>query len=220
MGRPPKGIFIAGTDTGVGKTYVAAGIAAALRAKGVNVGVFKPFESGIGSGHEDYKQLKEASGSQDPDDWICPYRFEEAIAPAVAAERAGVEIDWCKMTDCFESIAIKHDFMIVEGAGGLLVPLAEGKTNIDLIRECEFPVLLVARLGLGTINHTLLSLECLNAQRIPCVGVVLNQTTSNAGLAEETNPKVLEKILPRPLLGVIPFGQKPEDGLIKKIFGE
>lgn len=206
MGKQPKGLFIAGTDTGVGKTFVACGLAAAARARGVDVGVFKPFESGVGAGHSDVKQLKEASGSKDPHDWINPYRFEEALATAVAAERAGVAIDWCRMTDCFESIAIKHDFTIVEGAGGLLVPLAEGKTNIDLIRECEFPVLLVARLGLGTINHTLLSLECLKAHEISCVGVVLNQTTETAGIAEETNPGVLRKLTPVPVLGIVPFG--------------
>ncbi len=202
-----KGIFVAGTDTGVGKTFIAGGLAAALRKKGVNVGVFKPFESGVGSGHEDYKYLREMSGSQDPDDWICPYRFDEALAPEVAAKRAGVEIDWCRMTDCFESISVKHDFVIVEGSGGLLVPLVEGKTNIELIRECELPVVLVARLGLGTINHTLLSLECLKSRKISCTGVVLNQTTETVGIAEETNPKVLTD-LGVSILGLIPFSRK------------
>jgi dethiobiotin synthetase len=216
----PKGLFIAGTDTGVGKTFIAAGLASALRAKGVNVGVFKPFESGVGTGHADYRLLKEAAGSKDPDDWICPYRFEEALAPQVAAERAGVEIDWCHVTDCFESIAIKHDFVIVEGAGGLLVPLAEGKTNIDLVKECEFPVLLVARLGLGTINHTLLSLEALERRKIFCDGVVLNQTTETRGVAEETNPEVLRKLSPAPILAAIPFGKTPKkvwDDLLVKV---
>lgn len=210
MGKIPKGLFIAGTDTAVGKTYVAAGLAAALRKKGANVGVFKPFESGIGSGHEDYKILKEASGSTDPDDWICPYRFEEALAPAVAAERAGVEIDWCGVTDAFESIAVKHEVVIVEGAGGLLVPLTKEKTNLDLIRECEFPVLLVARLGLGTINHTLLSLEALAARKILCAGVVLNQTTEQKGLAEETNPKALSQLVSVPVWGVVPYYSQPD----------
>src|SRR3990167_6399313 len=96
-----KGLFIAGTDTEVGKTFVAGGLAQALRQEKVNVGVFKPFESGVGSGHEDYIYLKEMSGSSDSDDWICPYRFEEALAPAIAAERAGIMIDWCHVTDCF-----------------------------------------------------------------------------------------------------------------------
>ncbi len=203
-----QGIFIAGTDTGVGKTFVAGGIAAALKKQGVNVGVFKPFESGVGAGHEDYKYLKKMAGSTDPDDEICPYRFEEALAPSVAAQRAGVEIDWCRVTDCFEAISTKHDFVIVEGAGGLLVPLAPGKTNIDLIKECEFPVVLVARLGLGTINHTLLSLECLQSKKIPCVGVVLNQTTETTGIAEETNPKVLPELSSVPILDVLKFNQR------------
>lgn len=217
MGRRSKGIFVAGTDTAVGKTYVAAGLAAALRARGVNVGVFKPFESGIGSGHSDLSILKQASGSTDPDDWISPYRFEEALASAVAAERAGVEIDWCGVTDAFESIAIKHDFVIVEGAGGLLVPLAPGKTNIDLIRECEFPVLLVARLGLGTINHTLLSLEALAARKIACVGVVLNQTTAEKGVAEETNPGALRGLMPVPLLGTLSYGETKDSEVFKTL---
>jgi dethiobiotin synthetase len=212
-----KGIFIAGTDTSVGKTHVAGGLAAALRAQGKDVGVFKPFESGVGSGHADYQYLKEISGSRDPDEWICPYRFEEALAPMVAAERAGIAIDWCVVTDCFESIAVKHDFVIVEGAGGLLVPLAEGKTNLDLIRECEFPVLLVARLGLGTINHTLLSLEALATRKIECIGIVLNQTTETAGVAEETNPSVLEKLANVPVLGTVPFQKKPETGVFERI---
>ena len=220
MGRQLKGLFIAGTDTGVGKTFVACGLAAALKAKGINVGVFKPFESGVGSGHADYKQLKEASGSKDPDHWICPYRFEEALAPAVAAERTGIEIDWCRVTDCFESIATKHDFMIVEGAGGLLVPLAPEKTNIDLIRECGFPVLLVARLGLGTINHTLLSLGYLKVQKIACAGVVLNQTTERSGLAEETNPSILKRLSPAPILGVIPFNAEIDLRLFEGILSE
>jgi len=217
MGRQPKGIFVAGTDTAVGKTYVAVGLAAALRKKGVNVGVFKPFESGTGSGHEDFRLLKEASGSADPDDWICPYRFAEALAPAVAAKRAGAEIDWCHVTDCFESIAIKHDFVITEGSGGLLVPLAENKTNIDLIKECEFPVLLVARLGLGTINHTLLSLEALAARKIPCAGVVLNQTHPEMGVAEATNPGELTRIASVPILGVVPWQATADNPVWSKI---
>ena len=209
--------FDSNVDTAVGKTFIAGSIAAALKAKKVNVGVFKPFESGVSSGHEDYKYLKKMSGSEDPDDWICPYRFTEALAPAVAAERAGVEIDWCRMTDCFESIATRHNFMIVEGSGGLLVPLAPGKTNIDLIHECEFPVLLVARLGLGTLNHTLLSLECLQSHKIPCAGIILNQLTPTTGIAEETNPDVLKKMSPISVLGIVPFMKNLDLKVFEKI---
>lgn len=206
-----RGIFIAGTDTGVGKTFVAGGLAAALQKKGVDVGVFKPFESGTGSGHEDYKLLKKMAGVDDPNELICPYRFEEALAPAVAAGRAGVEIEWGRVMDSFRSVASRHDFVIVEGAGGLLVPLAPGKTNIDLIRDCGLPVLLVARLGLGTINHTLLSLECLRSRNIPCLGIVLNQTTERGGIAEEINPKVITGFSPVPVIATVPF--KPDPGI-------
>lgn len=205
-----KGIFITGTDTGVGKTFVAGGLAQALKRRGVDVGVFKPFECGADTGHSDSAVLKIKSGVQDSIQWISPCRFDEPLAPLVAAERSGIEIDWCGMTDSFEAIATKHQFMIVEGCGGLLVPLAPQKTNIDLIRECEFPVMLVARLGLGTINHTLLSLECLDHHKIPCLGVVLNQTTPEKGLAEETNPEVLKKLMKVPLLEVLPYQARDE----------
>ncbi len=213
-----RGLFIAGTDTGVGKTLVAGGIARALKKRGVDVGVFKPFESGISSGHSDSEYLKRMAGVNDPIDWISPCRFEEALAPWVAAERAGAEINWCGMTDGLEAIATRHKFMIVEGCGGLLVPLTEHKTNIDLIRECEFPVLLVARLGLGTINHTLLSLECLQHNKIPCLGVVLNQTTADKGGAEETNPDILNRLMKVPLLSVLPY--QSDESEFEKLSGE
>lgn len=210
-----KGIFIAGTDTGVGKTYVAGGLARAFREQGVNVGVFKPFESGLKEGHGDFRFLKEMAGVSDPDYEICPNQYEESLAPAVAAERAGREVDWCGMTDCFESLATKHSFLVVEGAGGLFVPLADQKTNFDLIKECEFPVVLVARLGLGTINHTLLSLEALAHRGLKCLGVILNQTTSEKTLADETNPEVLKKMMPiyklGPLLGIVPFDDQKKE---------
>ncbi len=211
-----KGLFIAGTDTAVGKTYVAGGFAKALRQQGVNVGVFKPFESGLKEGHADFRYLKEMAGVSDPDHEICPNQFSESIAPGVAAEREGREINWCDVTDSFEVLATKHSFLIVEGAGGLLVPLAPGKTNIDLIKACEFPVLLVARLGLGTINHTLLSLEALERRNIPCVGVVLNRTTSKKTLAEETNPKAL-KDLGVNVLGIVPFGKETSPEYFEEI---
>lgn len=200
-----QGLFITGTDTAVGKTFVAGGLIAALRRRGIDVGVFKPFESGVASGHSDSEYLREKAGVTDPLEWISPCRFDEALAPLVASERAGIEVNWCAITDGFEAIATRHKFVVVEGCGGLLVPLAEGKTNIDLIRECEFPVILIGRLGLGTINHTLLSLECLERRKIECLGVILNQTTPEKSLAEETNPEVLRQLMSAPLLGIVPF---------------
>lgn len=212
-----KGIFIAGTDTAVGKTFVAVGLAVALRKKGVDIGVFKPFESGVSSGHGDSEYLKKMADVSDPIDLISPFRFQEALAPLVAAKRAGQGIDWHKVTDCFEALSTRHKFLIVEGCGGLLVPLAPGKTNIDLVRECGFPVLLVARLGLGTINHTLLSLECLESKKISCLGVVLNQTTESKGIAEETNPEVLKSLVSVPMLGVISFNAVPSSSVFSAL---
>lgn len=213
-----KGIFIAGTDTGVGKTYVAGGLARAFREQGVGVGVFKPFESGLKEGQGDFRYLKEMAGVNDPDHEICPNQFEEPLAPAVAAQREGSDINWCEMTDCFEALATKHSFLIVEGAGGLWVPLTDQKTNFDLIKECEFPVLLVARLGLGTINHTLLSLEALARRGLKCLGVILNQTTPEKTLADETNPETLLKMISvynlnpiSGIVGIVPFSDEKKE---------
>ena len=154
-------------------------------------------------------------GVADADDLICPYHFAEALAPTVAAERAGITIEWSRVLQSYATLRERHACMIVEGSGGLLVPLAPGKghwpkTNIDLIRELGLPVLLVGRLGLGTINHTLLSLQCLRQNHLSCVGVVLNQTTEKIGLAEATNPETLSKMMVgaqnfEPLLEVISF---------------
>ncbi len=213
-----RGIFITGTDTAVGKTYVAGGLARALRHRGMDVGVFKPFESGIQAGREDFRYLKEMAGVADEDHEICPHPFAEPLAPKIAADREGRKIHWRETMGCFQALSKRHSLLIVEGAGGLWVPLAERKTNFDLIAECAFPVVLVARLGLGTINHTLLSLEALAARKIPCLGVVLNQTTPKKSLADETNPDVLKKMMSVPLLATFPF-QKGADEHLRVFIG-
>ena len=176
---PSKGLFITGTDTGVGKTIVAGGLAAILRAEGVNVGVMKPAETGCASAEgdlvpSDAKFLRAMSGVEDPLDTIVPYRFREPLAPGVAAALEGVHISIEKLQKQFETISARYDFTLVEGAGGLLVPL-EGKTlMLDLIKLLAIPALVVARADLGTINHTLLTIRCAHSENVPLAGIVLN----------------------------------------------
>lgn len=203
------GIFITGTDTGVGKTYVACGIASALRDRGVNVGVMKPAETGCRrrSGDlipGDSMRLMKAAGVKDPVSLVNPYRFRKPLAPLVAAEMERKAIDMRKIQKSFEALSQKHDFIIVEGAGGIMVPLRMEALYLDLAGILGLPVLIVAQPGLGTVNHTLLTAAVLNHRRIPIAGVVINHAIRvKRGPAERTNPAVIETLTGMKVLGII-----------------
>lgn len=201
-------LFVAGTDTGVGKSAVATALCRALAARGLRVGVFKPAETGCADPARpaDALALIEASGCRAPLATVCPYRFREPLAPAVAARREGRAVDAAVLDARLAEIRAGHDLVVCEGAGGLLVPLAEGILSADWIGSADLPVLLVARLGLGTINHTLLSARYLRERGIPLLGTVLSATDAGAGPAEETNPEVLAGHPEVGLLGVLPHG--------------
>ncbi len=194
----------------MGKTLVAGGIAAALRSRGVDVGVMKPVESGclMVGGHlaaGDAAFLKDMAGCEDDMELINPYAFEEPLTPALAAERAGVEIDLRRIRSCFDTLAERHEVMLVEGAGGLLSPLWKDLAMASLTRELRLPLLLVCRAGLGTINHTLLSLYYAREEGIPVMGLVMNHTAPEEGLAEALNPESVRRWSKTALLGVVPF---------------
>ena len=218
-----KGLFITGTDTGVGKTYVATGLADAMRRMGIDVGVMKPAESGcsIRRGQlvpVDALSLLKASGAGDPLDLVNPYRFREPLAPAVAAERSAVAISIPLIVRSFRRLAARHDLMFVEGAGGILVPLAGRMTFLDLAKRLELPALIVSRPGLGTINHTLLTVLALRSQNVPVAGIVINDCKGGrTGVAELTSPAVIERLAGVPLIGRIRKGQKDMQVLAKAL---
>lgn len=221
MNNIRNGIFVTGTDTGVGKTLVAGGIAAALREKGVNVGVMKPVETGCvrKDGHlipEDALFLKEMAGCRDEMELINPYAFEEALTPALAAERAGVEIDLKRIKSALTALLERHEVVLIEGAGGLLVPLWKDKLMADLAKEPGLPLLIVARASLGTINHTLLSLYYARREDIPVLGLVINSTLPAMGLAESLNNEALQRWGRVPLLGTIPYIPSPTGDSIRR----
>lgn len=204
-----KNIFVTGTDTGVGKTAVSCGLAAYLSLrKGCNVGVMKPFESGnAASGREmtgDAWALKAASGSADDIRDINPYNFKAPLAPEAAAMRENADIEVGRVTSAYRELCGRHDVVIVEGAGGILVPIKEGYFYSDLMADLAAPVVIVSRLTLGTINHTLLSCRYLKAVGVAVSGVILNDMTGEKDIASETNPSMLEKYLEVPLLGIFP----------------
>ncbi len=220
-----QGIFITGTDTGVGKTLVAGALAAAARRSGARVGVFKPCESGCGqpdgSLHApDAAFLQRMSGSSAPLDQICPYRLREALAPAIAAEREHVNISPHHIQKIYRELREKNDIMIVEGAGGLLVPMADGVLTLDLIRQLALPVVVVARLSLGTINHCLLTVRQIQAAGLPLIGIIFNRTLAQDTAAEQTNSAVLQRYTDAPVLGCLPFlnpSQQQDPAVMAKV---
>jgi len=205
-----RGLFITGTDTEVGKTIVTGGLAAILREEGYRVGVMKPAESGCAEKDgvllpADAEFLREMSGTNDPLDTIVPYRFKEPLAPAVAAEQEGVLIDIDKLVRNFEELSCHHDFVLVEGAGGLLVPLCRDFLMADLIKLLKVPLLIISRANLGTINHTLLTVRYAQAEQINIKGIVINNLSPERTLASETNPGVIANLCDVPLWGTLPY---------------
>jgi len=217
-----KTLFIAGTDTNVGKTVVAGALAAFLRGRGCQVGVMKPLESGCLSGvrskgrgkaltKSDSLYLKEMAGTEDDLDLINTYAFEAPLAPGMAAELEGVPIQLERILENFQKLSMIHELLIVEGAGGLLVPIGEGKMVVDLIKMMEAPVLLVGRASLGTVNHTLLSISLLKSRGIKVAGFVLNHPTKSADLSERYNTTTLKRFTEVPCWGEFPYLRNLKD---------
>ena len=204
------GIFITSTDTGVGKTFFACGLAALLKNSGYRVGVMKPAETGCVEKDgklfpEDAVRLKEASGCGVPLEKICPYALRDALAPSVAADREGVRIDIDRLISIYTEISSAHDVTIVEGAGGLLVPLLPSYTFADFVRVVKLPLLVVAANRLGVINHLLLTLEHASCKGLRVLGYVLNQLERETSLAAETNREALSALTAVPCAGELPY---------------
>lgn len=209
-----NGFFITGTDTGVGKTVVAGAIAAYLKRQGVRVGVMKPIASGCFTRGgrlvaEDSLFLQKCAGVEDSMEVITPVCLKNPLAPYVAAQIEKRKVSFAHIQKQFNFLKKRYDTLIVEGVGGLLVPLAKNKTGVDLIKMTRFPAIVVSRLGLGTINHTLLTLSELRRHRIRVKGVLFNSSEKNfKGKAEKTNPKIISKMGQVPLWGEFPYSAK------------
>ncbi len=206
----PIGLFVTGTDTGVGKTLIAAGLAHALQTLGVDIGVMKPVETGcpMRDGRlqpPDALALREAAGLRDALDLINPYRFHAPLAPMVAAERLRRCIDVERLLERFGRLADRHTMMLVEGAGGLLVPITEKLSFLDLAVRLQLPVLVVIGSRLGALNHARLTVEAVLAAGIPVAGAIVNRATPERSLARTTNLAALRRLLAIPVLGEIPY---------------
>lgn len=219
------GCFITGTDTGVGKTIVTASLAACLRLRGVGIGVMKPIETGVPDGSllSDMERLRAAAGVDDAIDLLTPYRFPTPLAPLAAARRAGMTIKLERIVAAFRKLAIRHSLMLVEGIGGVLVPIA-GRADVrDLIIRLHLPVVVVGRASLGGVNQALMTIEALWREGIQILAIVLNrpagEPASPETSAQEASTVVLlkERSGSTIVIGPLPyepaFCQKWETGL-------
>ena len=211
-----QGIFITGTDTGVGKTYVTAALLAELRRGGAKAAAFKPIACGEG-GRDDARLYHELMEGEVPLDTINPIFLRHPLAPIVAGKLERRRIDLAEIRRAWSLLAARYSAVLVEGAGGLLVPIKRDYFVADLARDLGLPLLIVGRLSLGTINHTLLTVRQAQAMGLEVKGIVLNDTLGRSGLAERTNVAVVPELCGVPLLGVMPHGPKNHRAVVRRI---
>jgi dethiobiotin synthetase len=190
-----RGVFVTGTGTEIGKTVVAAVIARTHATADERVAVFKPAVSGLDAGGEgDHALLRRAAGSSQSDDEISPYRYGPPVSPHLGAEVAGETIDRERLLSTARAAGDRGDFLVCEGVGGLLVPLTLGYLVRDLARELALPLVIAAAPGLGTINHTLMTVESARAVGLDVLAVVLTPWPAEPGTVEASNREAIERL--------------------------
>jgi dethiobiotin synthetase len=229
-----KGFFITGTDTGVGKTIISAALIKAVHMLGLKACGMKPIETGCSKQKlkvqssklqvqdtdltpHDGMFLKKISGVKASLDLITPVRFENPLAPLTASEREGRAVDLRRIKKAYQKLSLEYDAMIVEGIGGLLVPIRKNYFVLDLASDLGLPVVVVARPGLGTINHTMLTVNYALKAGLTIAGIIINYVRPPEGTpAEVTNPGIIRQISAVPLLGVFPFLNDFKSATIEK----
>ncbi|MFB5188690.1 dethiobiotin synthase [Alicyclobacillus fastidiosus] len=214
-----SGIFITATDTEIGKTLVGGGIVGALRARGIDIGVFKPMQSGhlaIDSAG-DATRLKRLSGVRDGLEMICPFSYEEPLAPRLAMQRAKQKVTLDDIMTHYHTMQKRHHHLLVEGAGGLVVPYTSDALVADCAAVMNLPIIVIARSNLGTVNHAALTVAYAKARGLHVGGIIVNGygRTQPVGTAEEHNPDMIREITGIDVLGVIPWlGSNPMEAVI------
>jgi dethiobiotin synthetase len=204
------GLFVTGTDTGVGKTTVAIGLLAAARRLGLRPVPFKPVETGCDPAPRDAEALRRASGAELPLAAVCPFALRLPAAPSAAAAAEGVRLDIGALADLGREAAGAGDFLLVEGAGGLLAPYAGASTAADLAAALGLPLLVVGRNALGTVNHTALTLREAARAGLPIAGLVLNRTAAEVGPHEAGNADLIRDLTGTRALATLPFLPDPD----------
>jgi dethiobiotin synthetase len=209
-GGNSRGLFITATDTGVGKTFVSALLIKALHERGVDAGYLKPLATGAAGTDdhpicEDVEFVRSYAGVSGSTYDLCPILLQHPLSPYAAARMQGIEVDLDKVMAAFAQTSRRHDFLVVEGVGGLLVPLTRQCTMLDLVKMLALPVLVVCRPGLGTINHSLLTLYALKSAGASIRGFVTNGEANPADPSITSNPEIIQEFSEIPFLGHIPY---------------
>ncbi|MBK3332610.1 dethiobiotin synthase [Persephonella atlantica] len=209
-----KAVFITGTDTGVGKTVVAGAVVKLLKDKGYNVGYFKPVETGCSPECSDAKTISRITGQHI--DEVVLYQFKNPVAPLVAERLEGKKIDMARIYSHLDKLKRSYEYLVVEGAGGIKVPITEEDGNIvtylDFVYETFLPVVVVSRAGLGTINHTVLTVDVLNSVNIEIKGIIVNGYTGDS-ISERTNPEIIHEMTGVPVISVINRMDNPMESI-------
>jgi len=206
--------FIAGTDTGVGKTHATCALLHAWRAHGLQACGMKPVASGSaetaeGPRNEDALALQAASSQPMPYEWINPVALREPLSPHLAAAHEGVEIGLAPLREAFQRLRDMHDVVLVEGVGGWMAPLSRSLLASDIARQWQLPVILVVGLRLGCLSHALLTARAIATDGCRLVGWIGNRIDPDMAAVEE-NLATLRQWLPAPCLGVLPHGGSPQ----------
>jgi dethiobiotin synthetase len=222
-----KGFFITGTDTGVGKTIITAALIKAAHILGFSACGMKPIETGCRRTENkegnnslipsDGTFLREITGTGESIDLITPIRFENPLAPLPASEIEDKPIDLDKIKTAYKELSNKYDVIIVEGIGGLLVPIKRDHFVIDLAKDFGLPIIVVSKPGLGTINHTMLTVNYAIKEGFDVAGIIINYTRPpESTLAENTNPEIIKRLSPVPVIGTFPYLKDLESRTIER----
>ncbi len=217
-----RGVFVTGTDTNVGKTVVAAGLAWALRRRGVDVGIMKPFATSNRIFSKKYRSrdtalLARAVHATEPDSQLNPYFYKVAASPAMASQikkKPAPNLD--DALDRLKTVANNHEFVIVEGIGGLMVPLDEKHVVAEFVKKADLPVVIVAKPFVGTLNHTILTIMACNSFGLRLRGIVINMMPRRPGTVERRTPLFLEQFTGVPVLATIPHSRRPDHVVVGK----
>ncbi len=216
-----KSFFITGTDTDIGKTYVTAGLAIALRQMGVDVGVMKPFAAGIprkrGFKSEDVEILSDASQVDDPEDLINPQFFPIPASPYTAWKNLKIKPRISPILTGFKKLSKIHDMVLVEGMGGIMTPVLKDYFITDLIKDMNIPAVIVTRSRVGTINHTIMTVKMCREYEIPIKGIIINDSDSGGYDLDELK-RDFKNLLGIPVLGSIPFIDDLSDPSLHSVF--
>lgn len=215
-----KSLFVAGTDTDVGKTYISAGLAVAIRKMGIGVGVMKPFAAGSaqkkGYKSEDVEILSRAAQVCDPENLVNPQFFPISASPYTAWKKLKTKPKVSTILSSFKKLSKLHDMLLVEGMGGIMTPILKNYYITNLIKEMKIPTVIVTRSKVGTVNHTIMTVKMCEKYKIPIKGIIINDF--DKGYPIKDLKRDLENLTDVPVLGAIPFIQDMSDTSLNQIF--